>query len=47
MSRTTKFIENKICKTCGVELNFKKFRITKALKKGPNKGKFMKLLKNK
>ena len=37
---TTKFLENKLCKTCGLELNFKKFRKIKALTKGTNKGKF-------
>ena len=41
MGMKSKFLKNKLCKTCDVELNFKKFRKIKALKKGPKKGKFI------
>ena len=41
MGMTTKFLEIKFCKTCKEDLNYKKFREVKRLKKGPNKGKFV------
>ena len=37
---TIKFIENKLCKTCGNKLHFKNFRKIKANKTVPNKGRF-------
>ena len=37
---TTKFLENKLCKTCNKELHYNKFRKIKVLAKRPNKGKF-------
>ena len=41
MARTTKFTEFKLCKLCNKELNYKKFRKVNPLKKGPDKGKFV------
>ena len=40
MAMTIKFIENKLCKTCGNKLHFKNFRKIKANKTGQKKGKF-------
>ena len=38
MAMTIKFIENKLCKTCGNKLHFKNFRKIKANKTGQKKG---------
>ena len=41
MARTTKYIEVKLCNSCGLNINYRKFRLMKPLKKGLNKGKLI------
>ena len=41
MSRPTKYIEVKLCNSCRLNINYRKFRLIKPLTKGPNKGKLI------
>jgi hypothetical protein len=41
MARPTKYIEVKLCNSCRINVNYKKFCLIKPLTKGPNKGKLV------
>ena len=41
MARPTKYVEVKLCNSCRLNVNYKKFRLIKPLTKGPNKGKLV------
>ena len=41
MPRPTKYVEVKLCNSCRLNVNYKKFRFIKPLTKGPNKGKLV------
>ena len=41
MVRPTKYVEVKLCNSCRLNINYKKFRLIKHLTKGPNKCKYV------
>ena len=41
MARLTKYVEFKLCNSCRLNINYRKFRLVKPLINGPNKGKLV------
>jgi hypothetical protein len=41
MARPTKYVGDKLCNSCRLNVNYKKFRLIKLLTKGTNKGKLV------
>ena len=41
MARHTKYVEVKLCNSCRLNINYRKFRLINPLTKGPNKGKLV------
>ena len=41
MVRPTKYLNDRLCNSCRLNINIEKFRLIKPLTKGPNKGKLV------